>query len=496
MITTATNLMAGWRQFAARTGRVSLFLVVLSLFVGVAPMSFGQPLAPLTDPRTALEEYVRAPDEHYRFEIADVDREPLLTQYTIRMQSQAWNPGGLVLNRPIWEHGIALFVPRSITTDTGLLYITGGSNDEDLIGDDEAKLAARVALLTGSVVAVLFEVPNQPLQFADEPFDHSEDELVAYSWDKAMDTGDYSWPVYLPMVKSAVRAMDTVQAILPQIKQFVVTGFSKRGAATWLTAAVDPRVKAIAPGVFDILNFAPQIKHHVKVYGCFAPALEEYYHYQILQRVDTPEGIALGLVVDPYSYIRRPGFRNRLSVPKYLINSSGDQFFLPDAARFYWSGLPGEKHIRYVPNSDHSLSNTPVVLANTLAGLLGWYRAVLLDLPRPPISWSLNKSGTLVVKTSSAASVARLWQATNATARDFRLDTIGAAWTSSVLPSTAPGVYEVRVPPPRSGWTAYFVEVRYPNIGPQIYSTRVFVTPDQPRPFEGLTVTQATLCPR
>jgi PhoPQ-activated pathogenicity-related protein len=224
----------------------SLFLVRVLLFLGASPMALGQPLAPLTNPRTALEEYVKAPDEHYSFVVVDVKNEVLLTRYTIRMQSQAWNPGGEVLNRTIWEHGIALLVPRFIATDRGLLLIAGGSNDDELIGDDEVEGATLAALLTGSAVAVLFQEPNQPLQFRDEQFDHKEDQLVAYSWDKAMDTGDYTWPVYLPMVKSAVRAMDTVEAILlqnhqQQINQFVVTGFSKRGAATWLTAAVDPQ---------------------------------------------------------------------------------------------------------------------------------------------------------------------------------------------------------------------------------------------------------------
>jgi PhoPQ-activated pathogenicity-related protein len=372
--------------------------------------------------------------------------------------------------------------------------MSGGSNEGKLIDHNEVELAARAALLTGSVVAVLFQVPNQPLQFADEPFDHSEDKLVAYSWDKAMDTADYRWPVYLPMVKSAVRAMDTVQALLPQIHRFVLIGFSKRAAATWLTAAVDPRVRAIAPGVFDVLNFSPQAKHHVKAYGCFAPVLKDYNDYRIFQRIDTPAGVALRLVVDPHFYLRRPPFRARLSLPKYLINSSGDQFFVPDAARFYWRSLPGEKHIRYIPNSDHSLSHSAAVLANALTGFLGWYRTVLFDIPRPRVSWSFNERGRLVVRTSSAASIARLWQATNASARDFRFESIGKAWTSQVLSPTADGMYEVQVPLSGSGWTAYFVEVSYPGAARQIYSTRVFVTPDQPRPFEEAEVTQAALC--
>lgn len=166
--------------------RVLPFLVVLSLFLGVPPMSLGQPLAPLTNPRTALEEYVRARDDHYSFKVTDVESDPPLTRYTILMQSQKWDPGGEVVNRKIWEHGIAFLVPSSIATDTGLLLIAGGSNDGELIGDDEVERAALVAKLTHSVAAVLFEEPNQPLRFSDEDFDHKEDKLVAYSWDKAV----------------------------------------------------------------------------------------------------------------------------------------------------------------------------------------------------------------------------------------------------------------------------------------------------------------------
>jgi PhoPQ-activated pathogenicity-related protein len=63
-----------------------------------------------------------------------------------------------------------------------------------------------------------------------------------------------------------------------------------------------------------------------------------------------------------------------------------------------------------------------------------------------------------------------------------------------VLSSTPDGKYEVQVPPPSTGWTAYFVEIAYPDAAQQIYSTQVFVTPDQPRPFEEVDVTEATVC--
>ena len=88
---------------------------------------------------------------------------------------------------------------------------------------------------------------------------------------------------------------------------------------------------------------------------------------------------------------------------------------------------------------------------------------------------------------ADVAGAARLWRATNPDARDFRLGTIGEAWRATTLAPVGPGTYAVSVPPPPTGWTAYFVELVYPSPRPgicQVYSTRVFVTPDV-RPFEG-----------
>ena len=55
-------------------------------------------------------------------------------------------------------------------------------------------------------------VPNEPLMFAGETTNRTEDAIIAYSWDKYLRTGDARWPAQLPMTKAAVRAMDTVTA--------------------------------------------------------------------------------------------------------------------------------------------------------------------------------------------------------------------------------------------------------------------------------------------
>ena len=64
----------------------------------------------------------------------------------------------------------------------------------------------------------------------------------------------------------------------------IVTGASKRGWATWLVGAVDPRVMAIVPVVMDELNFLDNIKHHYRSLGgiyCFSPG-NLYFHLNAL----------------------------------------------------------------------------------------------------------------------------------------------------------------------------------------------------------------------
>src|SRR5690606_20512085 len=124
----------------------------------------------------------------------------------------------------------------------------------------EAHLFARLAEAIRAPVAVLRQVPFQPL------FERREDALIAYTFDQYLETGEGDWPLLLPMVKSATRAMDAVQEIVGKRwaaapESFTVAGASKRGWTAWLTAAVDKRVMAVAPMVIDVLNIPAQMDH-------------------------------------------------------------------------------------------------------------------------------------------------------------------------------------------------------------------------------------------
>jgi len=112
------------------------------------------------------------------------------------------------------------------------------------------------------------------------------------------------------MVKSAVRAMDTIEALCDQVDEkvkptgFVVAGASKRGWTTWMTAAVDDRVAAIIPIVIDVVNVKPSMEHHHAAYGFWAPAINDYVHHKIINRRETPEYEALLKLVDSATITR------------------------------------------------------------------------------------------------------------------------------------------------------------------------------------------------
>src|SRR5204863_3096679 len=255
-----------------------------------------------------------------------------------------------------------------------------------------------------------------------------EDDFIAYTWKHCLQTGDERWPARLPMTKSAVRAMDTVTAFEAsaeggnnKVSRFVVSGASKRGWTTWTTAAVDTRVVAIAPAVIDLLNVEPSFIHHYRAYGAYSDAVKDYVEQGIMEWIGTPQFRALMKIEEPYEY------RDRLKMPKLLVNASGDQFFLPDSSQFYFDKPKGENHLRYVPNTSHSLDKS-----DALESVEAFYASIVKGARRPEFSWTFEKDGSIKVISKDRPEAVALWQATNPEARNFRLDVIGpSAYTST-----------------------------------------------------------------
>ena len=426
--------------------------------------------AGLTLPAAAgvLDDYVARPDDSYGW----VERsrgEVLRTRYVeLILTSQTW--------REIpWRHQLFVIKPRVPLKARGqhaLLVIDGGGwrAEYDDRGaptrlPDLARTVAGIANVMRTPVAILKQVPHQPL------FGRSEDALIAYTFDQYMRTGDPDWPLLLPMTKAAVRGMDAVQEFAAaewgiDVKSFTVFGASKRGWTTWLTGAVDPRVKAIAPMVIDIVNMPDQIDHQRAVWGELSHQISDYSELGLTEQLDTPRGRELLEIVDPYAY------RERLTQPKLIINGTNDAYWPVDALNLYWRGFPGEKYIQYVPNAGHHPGSI-----GRIAGSINALHADAAGRFRMPnLTWHFMENGgkglKIKVKTSKRPAYATLWVAASPT-RDFRnarwrsartsvpwQDGFRLPWQSGFkAPFQKSMTFDVTAP--REGYRAAFVEYTY-----------------------------------
>ena len=422
--------------------------------------------------QNALDDYVHRADNAYRCTRIRSDEAEGYTSHFVELISQNYLTDRDV-NQTEWRHLLQVVEPSTVKHGTAMLMIGGGANS-DALPDQVNELLVRFALGTGSIVAELSMVPNQPLVFRGEGKPRWEDALIAYTWDKYLTSGDARWPARMAMTKSAVAAMDCVESLFStgnesRIIDFVVAGASKRGWTTWTTGAVDSRVKAMIPIVIDVLNVETSFEHHWETYGFWAPAIQDYVDMGTVDWWGTPELRALLKLVDPLSY------NERYSMPKFLVNAAGDEFFVPTSSQFYFDQLPGEKFLRYVPNASHGLGDS-----DALESILAFYAAVLNDYPRPEFDWVFDTEGGIRVKSEQAPSQVTLWVASNPNARDFRKDTIGKGWQPRQVNRESGNTFYAIAEEPSAGWSAYFVELKYetPFGIPLTFTTPVRVSPD------------------
>lgn len=445
---------------------------------------------------TALDDYVAAPDPSYSWTQVgsswfDGSQWTVsTTAVNLRLTSQTWR-SSWEASPTVWTHWVTVIVPGGLllgsVKNTALVLINGGSITDPAPTLDPADPVNRqfrdLAIATRSVIVDLRGVPNQPLVFADEGFSRSEDEIIAYSWDKFLRGGDAYWPVQLPMVKSVAACMNAVQAFRPAVKYFVLTGGSKRGWTAWLTAAVDNRVTAIAPIVSDLLNMRRSFAHHWSCYGFWAEALHPYEEMGIFDWFEHPRTSELMSIVDPYEY------RSRLTIPKFIVTAAGDDFFVHDSIQFYIDDLVGETFVRTMPNTNHYLDGA---YEQVVANMVPYYDAFLRGQARPSFTWTNQPDGSMVIQTSTVPLSATLWHADNPAARDFRRVTIGDAWTPTPLTPVSPGLYIAQPGVPLTGWRSYFVELVFDFSGSFLgqldnfdyhFTTEMRVLPEV-RPFE------------
>ncbi len=438
---------------------------------------------------TALKDYVTKEDKSFAWKLKDKTEANGSAVYTLSLTSQTWH-------EIAWTHDLQVFIPKGAKVQPTMVLLNSGGS----ASPTSSALGLAIAEKVGAPVAVLFGIPKQPLyvdpktkKLTTTPTDPKddkvgrlvEDALIAETFVRYLDTKDDSWPLLFPMVKGVVRAMDALQAFMKEelkgdVQKFVITGASKRGWTSWLTAASgDKRVKAIAPMVIDTLNFPVQMQNQVKAFGKPSEMIADYTRAKLVPIPDTTDGKSLWQMVDPFIY------KDAITVPKMLIHGTNDPYWPQDALNTYWDELKGDKYVCYVPNAGHGLQEEdekgkkelfPMRAVNTLAGFA---RTQIFDTKMPSLGWKFEDTprGELKFTYTFGDKVdsIRQWSAESDT-RDFRK----ARWSSQDLISKDPGVThhkgeEMRtIGRPKAGFKAIYVEAEFPtDAGPLYLSTQI-----------------------
>jgi PhoPQ-activated pathogenicity-related protein len=437
-----------------------------TLIVVILVLAHGTSFAddkPVTDAKAdvprAIFDYVERPEPDFAWKLLRKNDRDNGRVYQLQVTSQKWH--GIV-----WKHAVEVYEPKRLTfARHALLFVTGGSRPK-APDDDDIKYGLKLAAMCGARIVMLHQVPNQPL------FDgRTEDDLITETWLKYLKTGDKTWPLLFPMVKSAVKTMDAVQALAKTewaepIDHFVITGASKRGWTSWLTPVVDKRVVATAPIVIDVLNFRAQMKHQLDTWGKFSEQIVDYSSKGLIKRPGEKESVReveLRQMMDPFTY------RKQLKLPKLLIVATNDPYWVVDAMNLYWDELEGDKYILQVPNAGHGLKGG---CEGALVTLSVFFRHMTGSKKLPRVGWAFSQSDgelRLAMNSDHTPKKMTLW-----TARSADLDFRDEKWESTVIAGTGKegvGIVET----PKSGHVAMFGELEFEFQGePWSLSTLVY----------------------
>ncbi len=427
---------------------------------------------------TLLREYFAKEEPAYHWELKERKRSNGYTYYLIDLSSLSWHYPK-VGPTPSWHHWLQIVEPDGLERSEAFLMIAGGSSSSPPPLEPQQNYID-LATQSRALICQISSVPNQPLLFDgdDDPRykerGRNEDALVAYSWQRFLDEGDPTWIAQFPIAKSVVKAMNAIQEVASsilskphQIETFILSGKSKRGWAAW-NAALDPRVQGIIPLVIDMLNMGDSLAHHHRASGSWSFALRDFEEMGILDRWPRKELGAIFSSIDPFCQ------RDELLIPKLMINSASDEFFLPDSSQFYFSELKGIKYLRYIPNAGHTLHGS-----DYFRSISAFSIALMTGAPLPKLTWTKSPDGSLLLKTEDAPLQVRAWRGYNPTRRSFQFSTEGPLWIAEALNPSPDGTYFAPANHPPTGWSGLFIEATYP--GPMglhhTFTTEVVITP-------------------
>jgi PhoPQ-activated pathogenicity-related protein len=195
------------------------------------------------------------------------------------------------------------------------------------------------------------------------------------------------------------------------------------------------------------------MRYQLESWGKFSEQIDDYSRKGLIKTKDgeeSPREAALRTMMDPWTY------RERLSIPKLIVNGTNDRYWVVDAAKNYYGELTGPKNVLEIPNAGHGLDGGRDKVTATIAVL---FRRVASGTSLPKLEWTFTEGDTgerkLTLSSDAPAESGRLWMATSDN-NDFR----ESKWTDERLDKRG-DAFEGAIPATTSAGVATFGELRF-----------------------------------
>ena len=104
--------------------------------------------------------------------------------------------------------------------------------------------------------------------------------------------------------------------------------------------------------LWNFLRFSQwKNKFHSNSFIGWSFAFEDYFEMNITNKLDDPRFDSLMEIIDPFSY------RDKILMPKLVIDGTMDEFFLLDDSSYWWNQMPNAYELNrflMVPNAEHT----------------------------------------------------------------------------------------------------------------------------------------------
>lgn len=224
--------------------------------------------------------------------------------------------------------------------------------------------------------------------------------------------------------------------------------------------------------IWNGLPFGPKALSYLLMADGVINIFVQLFLQGIDEKIKSSTFTQLRQIIDPLRYLNTI-YQPRLAIPKYIINASGDDFFVPDNTRFYYSKLPGVKSLRIVPNMNHYSINQ--FAEESLVPFINRFQS---KKTLPQLIGLIHHHLLTVYFSEAPVKVVR-WTANNPNARDFRY-ACGIRYQPLTIDIPANNKISITLNEPKTGWEATYIEATF-NDG-YVATSQVYITPDEKYP--------------